>query len=273
MADLDAAIGYVIAHGDSVDRARLAYLRSGARPSPELLDKAEVGQTRDGGWPAMWAEQVPSVDATCFRLGELDDLGALARPAAQEALTWLAGRQHPEGTWEEHEALAGMAPQWAKPGDEEARLYLTCQAAFWLAIGGTPAGGGHYRPRPEDNDYAAPVARAAEAFRAALRPDGTWPSFLATGWLGGSLLYYLGWFYESAQVQVALSERVRDLSPADCAQLAASMRRVGMATNDFLIEAAVRRLTETQRTDGGWESDDGYAFDVHTTLTAIRAIR
>ena len=29
--------------------------------------------------------------------------------------------------------------------------------------------------------------------------------------------------------------------------------------------------TETQRSDGGWESDDGHQFDVHTTLTAIRA--
>ena len=29
---------------------------------------------------------------------------------------------------------------------------------------------------------------------------------------------------------------------------------------------------ETQRRDGGWASDDGQAFDVHTTLTAIRAV-
>jgi hypothetical protein len=274
MVDLDAAIGYVVAHGDSVDRARLAYLRSGARASAEILEKAEIGQTLEGGWPAMLGDRVPSIDATCFRLSELDDLGAADRGTFQQALAWMASRQRPDGMWEEDEALAGVAPQWAQPGDDEARLYLTCNAAFWLAVAGSPpdqyAG---YRPRPEDNPYAAPVARAAEAFRAALRPDGTWPSFLAAGWLGCSLLYYLGWFYESAQVQVVLAERVPDMSPADCAWLAAVMRRVGMSADDWLLGSVYRRLTETQRNDGGWESDDGYAFDVHTTLTAIRALR
>jgi hypothetical protein len=37
--------------------------------------------------------------------------------------------------------------------------------------------------------------------------------------------------------------------------------------------AAKRRLSETQRSDGGWHSDDGHAFNVHTTLAAIRALR
>ncbi|HTJ31659.1 MAG TPA: squalene--hopene cyclase, partial [Dactylosporangium sp.] len=32
MVDLDAAIGYVVAHGDAVDRARLAWLRTGQAP-------------------------------------------------------------------------------------------------------------------------------------------------------------------------------------------------------------------------------------------------
>ena len=51
------------------------------------------------------------------------------------------------------------------------------------------------------------------------------------------------------------------------------MRRVGMSSDDWLLTAARKRLTETQRSDGGWPSDDGPAFDVHTTLTAIRALR
>jgi hypothetical protein len=46
-----------------------------------------------------------------------------------------------------------------------------------------------------------------------------------------------------------------------------------MSHEDWLLAAARKRLTETQRSDGGWSSDDGDAFDVHTTLTAIRALR
>jgi Prenyltransferase and squalene oxidase repeat len=276
MVDLDAAIGYVVAHGDAVDRARLSWLCAGVSPPLDLLDKAELGQGRKGGWPALWNSHVASVDATCFRLAELDDLGALGRPAAREAVAWLAGRQRPDGTWEEDESLAQAAPPWAVPGDPEARLYLTANAAFWLAVAGPgtdDAGRHHYGPRPEENEHAAIVARAAEAFRAALRPDGSWPSFLATGWLGAAVLYHLGWFYEAAQIQVILAERVPDMSPADCAWMASALRRVGMSLDDWLLVTAARRLSETQRNDGGWPSDDGDAFDVHTTLAAIRAMR
>src|SRR2546423_3381125 len=226
MADIDGAIGYVVAHGDPVDRARLSYLRSGIAPPAEALDKAELGQAPGGGWPAFWAGDVASIDATCFRLGELDDLGALDRPAARRALDWLAERQRPDGMWEEDASLADAAPPWARPGDPEARLYLTANAGFWLAVGGAehaePAG---YAERV--NPYAEVIARATQAFRAAMNEDGTWPSYLVAGWLGGALLYHAGWFYEAAQIQVILAERAPDMTPAEVAWLAAAFRRVG----------------------------------------------
>ncbi|SRR6266508_916031 len=265
MADIDGAIGYVVAHGDPVDRARLSYLRSGIAPPAEVLAKVEMGQAARGGWPAFWAGDVASIDATCFRLAELDDLGALDREPARKALVWLAARQRPDGTWEEDESLADAAPVWARPGDPEARLYLTANASFWLAVTQPEEG--------EPNPHAEVVARATQAFRAAMREDGTWPSYLAAGWLGAALLYHAGWFYEAAQIQVILAERVPDMSPADVAWLGAAMRRAGMSGDDWLLTAARKRLTETQRSDGGWPSDDGPAFDVHTTLTAIRALR
>jgi hypothetical protein len=265
MVDLDAAIGYVVAHGDAVDRARLAWLRSGIMPPRDVLDKAEAGQAPDGGWPAFWGANVASVDATCFRLAELDDLGALHRPAARRALRWLSSRQRPDGMWEEDAALAGEAPEWARPGDDEARLYLTTNAGYWLVVGG---------PDPDDDgEHTRRITRAAEAFRASLGPGGSWPSFLVAGWLGCALLYHLAWFYESAQIQVALADRVPQMSPADTAWMTAALRGVGMSPEDWLMQAARRRLSETQRSDGGWESDDGDQFNVHTTLTAIRALR
>jgi Prenyltransferase and squalene oxidase repeat len=274
MADLDAAIGYVVAHGDFVERARLSWLRSGIAPPQDVLDKVELGQTREGGWPALWAGHVASIDATCFRLSELDDLGALQRPAARRALDWLAARQRPDGTWEEDASLADAAPSWAQPGDPEARLYLTTNVAFWLAVSSLGPGGDERSGSDRSlGPRATLVVRAAEAFRAALRPDGTWPSFLATGWLGGALLFHLGWFYEAAQIQVVLAERLATMSPADTAWLAATLRRVGVSGDDWVLQAARQRLSETQRSDGSWESDDGAAFNVHTTLAAIRALR
>jgi hypothetical protein len=258
MADLDAAIGFVVARGDPVERARLSWLISGIAPGPDVLARAESGQLRGGGWPAFSGGDVPSIDATCFTLSELDDLGALDREAAQRALAWLAGRQRPDGTWEEDSALTDDVPDWLQPGNPEARLYLTANTGYWLALGASPA-----------RDV---VARATQAFRASLREDGTWPSYLATGWLGGGLLYRAEWFYEAAQVQVVLAERVPEMTAADVADLGAVYRRAGMSPDDWLLVAARKRLTETQRTDGGWFNDDD-ALEVHTTLTAIRALR
>ena len=157
VVDIDAAIGFVIARGDQVDRARLSYLRTGAAPRAEALDRGELGQAPDGGWPAIWAGDVASVDATCFRLAELDDLGALHRPAARRALDWLAGRQRPDGTWEEDESLAGEAPPWARPGDPEARLYLTANAAFWLTVAGLDTAGSGGYAEVDAGPYAGAV--------------------------------------------------------------------------------------------------------------------
>lgn len=270
---MDAAIGFVVAHGDTVDRARLSWLRTGAAPPPELLSTAEIGQAADGGWPALWAGDVASVEATCFRLAELDDLGALGRPAARRALDWLTNCQRPDGTWEEDAALAADAPTWARPGDPEASFYLTANAGFWLTVAGLDARAAGPFDERVGGAYAGVVKTAAQALVDRLHPDCTWPSYLVAGWLTAGLLYRQSRHYESARIQVVLNDRLAEMSPGDVAQMASALRRVGIADDDWLLANARRRLTATQRSDGGWPSDAGDAFEVYATLAAIRACR
>jgi hypothetical protein len=270
--DIDAAIGFVVAKGDPVDRARLAYLRIGAPAGDDIISSVEAGQTRDGGWPALNNGRIGSIDATCFRLAELDDLGGLGRPAARRALDWLASRQSPDGTWEEDRALADVAPPWTQPGDPEARLYVSAQAVFWLTVGGLDArAAGPLDDRP-GGAYAGVANSGAQALRAQVASDGSLPSFLVAQWLAGAVLYRHEMYYESARIQMRLIDRMPDLTGADAAWLAAAMRRVGVPADDQLVAAAWRRLGETQRGDGAIPSDDGAKFDVHTTLTALRGV-
>jgi hypothetical protein len=273
VVDLDAAIGFVVAHGDAVDRARLSRLRNGTAAAPELIDMAETGSAPEGGWPAVWDGGTASVDATCFRLSELDDLGALGRPAARKALDWLAARQLPDGCWEEDPSLAATAPEWARPGDPEARLYLTANAGFWLTVAGLDARAAGPLDHRVGGAYAGVVQAAVQALAGQLNPDGSWPSFLAAGWLSAAVLHRQDMFYDSARIQAVLAERLPEMSPANAASLGATLRRVAIAEQEWTVVSARRRLTETQRSDGGWESDDGHQFDVHTTLAAIRACR
>ncbi|AEV81623.1 squalene-hopene cyclase [Actinoplanes sp. SE50] len=268
MVDIDAAIGYVVAHGDPVERARLHYLRTGQPASPEIIDRLSGGQMSEGGWPASADGQVPSVDATCFRLSELDDLGGLqAGPVAERALTWLASAQRSDGTWQEHESLAGEAPAWAMPGEPEATLYLTSVAGFWLTAAAVESD--PYQTRGRNGEV---LGRAAAFVASQLRPDGSWPSFLAAGWHLAGLLHQQQYFYESSRVQIVLGERLGDMAPADVAAMAAALRRVNLG-DDWLLRNTWKRLGETQRSDGGWDSNEGPVFDVNVTLTALRACR
>jgi hypothetical protein len=266
MVDIDAAVGFVVARGDAVDRARLSHLRTGTPPAAEVFEHVERGQNELGGWRAQPDDVVASIDATCFRLAELDDLSGLTRASGQRALRWLAARQRLDGCWEEDRALAGTAPPWAQPGDPEARFYLTANAAFWLAAATDTESG------IEDSPFETNLGRAAQAILDAMEDNGTWPGFLVSGWLAGAVLHRTGYFYESARIFAALGERVGTMSASDVAMMTAALRRAGV-TDDSLLAAARRRLTETQRPDGAWPSDDAPAFDVHTTLTALRALR
>jgi hypothetical protein len=268
VVDIDAAIGYVIAHGDPVERARLAFLRNGAPSPPHIIERIAAGQTFDGGWPATGDGTIASVDATCFRLSEVDDLGGLKGPAVERALTWLATSQRRDGSWQEHESLAAEAPVWAMPGDPEATFYLTSVAGFWLTVAEVEAHPQWDRPF----EYAATLNSAARFVVSQLRPDGTWPSFLAAGWHLAGLLHGEQFFYESARVQLVLGDRLGDMSPADVASMGAALRRLNLG-DEQLMQGVRKRLGESQRTDGGWDSDEGPTFDVNTTLMAIRACR
>jgi hypothetical protein len=267
VVDIDAAIGYVVAHGDPVERARLSFLRTGAQPAQQIIDRIAEGQMASGGWPASGDGKVASVDATCFRLSELDDLGGLRGPAVDRALTWLARQQRTDGTWQEDESLAAEAPPWAMPGDPEATLYLTSVAGFWLTVADVEAHPHHEEPAR----FQSTLAAAARYVVSQAHDDGTWPSFLAAGWHAAGLLHEQQFFYESARMQLVLGDRLGDMSPADLASMAAALRRVNLG-DDWLLRSAWKRLGETQRTDGGWDSDEGPIFDVNTTLIAIRAV-
>ncbi|AGZ39119.1 prenyltransferase/squalene oxidase repeat-containing protein [Actinoplanes friuliensis] len=268
MVDIDAAIRYVVTNGDPVERARLAYLRAGTPPPPPALVRLEADQTAAGGWPAGGDSTVPSIDATCFRLAELDDLGGLHGAQVDRALAWLAAVQHNDGSWQEDQSLAAEAPAWAMPGDPEATLYLTAVAGFWITVAEVEAHPHHEVPPT----YERTLAAATRFVAAQLRPDGSWPSFLAAGWHAAGLLHEQQHFYESARVQLVLGDRMEDMSPAEVANMAAALRRVNLG-DDWLLQSARKRLGETQRKDGGWDSDEGPLFDVNTTLIAIRACK
>ena len=63
---------YVEQHGDPAQRARLRYIYSGQAPADDSIRLALAGQRADGGWQSTWAPDYSAIDATCYRLGQIE---------------------------------------------------------------------------------------------------------------------------------------------------------------------------------------------------------
>lgn len=133
VADLRRAREFVEATGDELERARAAALADGDPARPEALAEVAKAQTSDGGWPAFWSGGRSSLDATCFRLAQLEDVAPAGDELAGRALAFLASRQLDDGGWQEAEPLAGSPPLWVAPGDEAARLWASEDGAAFDA--------------------------------------------------------------------------------------------------------------------------------------------
>lgn len=94
-----AAMTFVRSTGNMVEQARLRYVLEGSAPPPDVQAQVVADQREDGGWSPFWAPNYSSLDATCFRLAQAEQVGLTAADAAvQRALALLARRQRTDGS-------------------------------------------------------------------------------------------------------------------------------------------------------------------------------
>lgn len=261
--DFDRAVAFVHAHGSEFDQLRLdVLLGDGALLSHEQEQRFLAGQRGDGGWAPFWAPDYSSLDATCFRLAQGEELRiGFWEPAFARASDFLRSRQRQDGSWEEDEAVRDLAPPWAHPGELAPRLYLTANCGWWLAnatLSGTSV----------TTDEA--VQHAGTYLEQHLAQDGSLPSFLHAHWLAAGLWFRLGCDDLAHRVLEYLATRMSDEVPASSlAWMLTTFGGLGISPDHALAQKATMLLMSQQRADGSWASEDGPERDPYVTVEAL----
>ncbi|MGC8487206.1 MAG: hypothetical protein ACP5QO_03150 [Clostridia bacterium] len=255
MLNLGLASAYVRQNGSPADLARLAAIEAASEDGAAGYGAVMTGQRHDGGFAPFWVAHYSSVDATAFRLWQVRPLDmAGERTATARAVRFLASRQRDDGTFEEDPSVAALARSWARPGDPSARLYLTANAGFMLAI---------YRHRAEAGAAVGWVDREVQRPGAVLSP--------AAQWLAAALLWTAARTERASVLLAGLEPRLPDMEGDGLAWCLTSLLEAGLRP-DFPILAQAWSLLETrQRPDGSFDSLDGDAFTVQATLGVIQA--
>jgi hypothetical protein len=257
--DIGAAVEFVHSQGDEVELSRLEYILNQVPPKRKILDDLFAGQRQDGGCSPFWAQDYSSLDATCFRLAQAEQLGVTSsEPAVKRAVEFLHQSQRSDGSWEEAESVRDVAPHWVMPGDLSAKLYLTANCGFWLLM---------------FQDDTQDAEKAAIFLRKHLGGDGRMPTYVHSYWMAVGLWQGLGWGEPAETVLIYLETRLGDISASALAWLIVALRMGGVPSEIKIIGRALGLLEGAQCDDGCWSSEDGRAFDVNATLEALRAFK
>lgn len=255
--NLSLAAAFVEANGSAAEFARLRFLMSRIPAPADVLDSHFETQRADGGFAPIWANDYSSLDATCIKIAQAEQLGAARDARTRRAINFIALCQARDGSFSETQRVAASAPPWAKPGDPAAALYLTANCGFWLTA---------------LDPLTGPANMAGRFLHNQLQKGDALPSFAQANWLAAGLWHRLGWAKPFDYACTYLMRRLDAFDAGDLAWMSATLHIAGVPANYALRRAIAQRLGPMQSADGCWRGADGPERDVHVTLEAMRAL-
>ncbi len=271
MVELEKAIAYVQAHGDTIEQGRLASVLWGKPPQELVLEKLAEMQNPDGGFTC-FIKDFSTVCDTVYVLIWFDDLSLHSSPLVECACSFLLLNQKDDGGWDEIERVKEVdAPPFLAPGEIATRVWLTAYCAHWLVRFG-------YAEHPKVRGCPG---RFLEALREPSgRLAGTSKDMRAMwDWLV-LLSHAPGEDSELFRQTLALIEEGFSdrYSPerwegSYLAWLLCCLRDAGLRADHHFVRRCLAELVKKQRADGSWDSEDGEKYASNATVEALRVLK
>ena len=262
--NITESISFVEANGTDLENARLRCLLYGTQPEPGVLQPFLDLQNADGGFPFRMEQGNPTaLNHTQVALLWMDELGLLDAPASQNAFEYVLRTQREDGGWNEEIAIAQYdPPPWAIPGEPWARVYLTAQSAFWLAVGG-------YRTSPGFQSALDFLLKHQEE-------SGKFQGFLHNTWIATSVFWMAGALYAEPAGKGLAALAARPLAKWVDSQIAWALDclgRAGLPQDEPFVKAGLAELLRRRSAEGKWVSEDGEARTVGAVLEALKVLK
>ena len=261
--DLDHALQFIDEHGNLQDKARLLYILAAEPPLDSIVRPLLDKQNPDGGFPSRPRTENPSsVDNTLTALWQLNELGLFQNTEARKACEFLVSVQSEAGSWDENPDLPEHdLPPWIKPGQPATRNYLTAYAAFWLGI---------FEKSPPA------FQRAVEYLAGQQTDEGQIPGYQHGQWIATSAFFLAGEKFANRGWKGLAFLNQRPPGAWEASQIAWALdclSTAGIAADQAFVTKMLTELAARQEPNGCWSSEDGPAYAVSATISAIKAMK
>ncbi len=266
MIDIEKAEGFVAAHGDEIEQARLATILHDHDPDDAIRRHLSDMQDPDGGY-AYWlpGKTMSTVCDTAFVLWWFDDLGIRTGKTVERAVEFLFAHQKSDGGWDEVEDLTTMdVPEFLVPGETRTRVWLTAYCAHLLMLFG-------FADSPQCR--GCPV----DFLMANREPSGKLIGYLRATW--DALAVFSRYPADNREpFKRALAVIEDELTPSKWAAsylawLVRALRDAALARDHPVVSQCLAVLSESQRPDGSWKPEDEETYAPGATIDVIRALK
>ena len=262
--DLDKALRFIYQYGNEIDIARLNAIFKNEIYNTEVLSFFANLQNSDGGFPYKQIKGYYStISDTEYIFTWLEDLNMINTVIFKKALSFIAGRQKEDGSWDENaKILEYNPPNWMKPGSRSAIIFNTANSIFWFLIHGTR--------------YNTLISKGYNFLLSYQKSNGKFEGFIHNTWLGVSVFGILeGWKSERVKRGLDYLSRIpsNQWITSQITWMLWNFVLAGIPKDNPFIKQMLKKIDNKQNNNGSFLSEDGNQYSANATIEVMKILK